>query len=115
MSVKVRLRANGDGGAYMCPCGDVHAFDGKWKFDGNVEAPTLHPSMMVRSGHYCTGQQGQPCWCTYRKEHPEENLHESISCYVCHSFVRNGVVEFLGDCTHKLANQKVPIPDWPYG
>lgn len=33
----------------------------------------------------------------------------------CHSFIRNGQWEFLGDCTHSLANQTVPLeplPDW---
>lgn len=32
---------------------------------------------------------------------------------VCHSFVRNGVIEFLSDCTHALKGQHVPLPDWP--
>lgn len=33
----------------------------------------------------------------------------------CHSFLRNGQWEFLGDSAHHLANQKVPmipLPDW---
>lgn len=33
----------------------------------------------------------------------------------CHSFLRNGVWEFLGDSAHELANQKVPmvpLPNW---
>lgn len=33
--------------------------------------------------------------------------------FVCHSFVRNGRVEFLGDCTHELAGQTVDLPDLP--
>lgn len=32
---------------------------------------------------------------------------------VCHSFVRAGKIEFLGDCTHALKGQTVPLPDWP--
>lgn len=35
--------------------------------------------------------------------------------FVCHSFLRNGMWEFLGDCTHPLANKTVPmlpLPDW---
>jgi hypothetical protein len=31
----------------------------------------------------------------------------------CHSFVRNGRIEFLGDCTHALASQTVDLPDLP--
>lgn len=34
---------------------------------------------------------------------------------ICHSFVRDGTWQFLGDCTHPLAGQTVPLeplPDW---
>lgn len=33
----------------------------------------------------------------------------------CHSFIRDGHWQFLGDCAHALANQTVPmvpVPDW---
>lgn len=33
---------------------------------------------------------------------------------VCHSFVRDGRIQFLGDCTHELAGKTVDLPDWPY-
>lgn len=56
-----------------------------WTFDGNVEAPTVSPSILTRGG----------------------------PGFVCHSFLRGGVFEFLGDCTHELAGQHVPMPDLP--
>jgi hypothetical protein len=28
---------------------------------------------------------------------------------VCHSFVREGQIQFLGDCTHAFAGQTVPM------
>jgi hypothetical protein len=31
---------------------------------------------------------------------------------ICHSFITDGRIQFLGDCTHRLAGQTVPIPDW---
>lgn len=31
---------------------------------------------------------------------------------ICHSYVRNGQMQFLGDCDHALAGQTVDIPDW---
>lgn len=31
----------------------------------------------------------------------------------CHTFIRAGKIEFLGDCTHALAGQTVALPDWP--
>lgn len=60
-----------------------------WTWDGNLEAPTVEPSILTKWG-----------------------LEGSI---ICHSYLRNGVFEYLGDCTHKYANQKValpPLPDW---
>lgn len=57
-----------------------------WSFDGNLEKPTFAPSLLVT-------------W-----DHGEE--HEARRC---HSFIRNGVWEFLTDCTHELAGQKVPM------
>ena len=30
----------------------------------------------------------------------------------CHSFVTDGKIQFLGDCTHTLKGQTVEIPDW---
>ncbi len=57
-----------------------------WSFDGNLEAPTLSPSILTRHG-----SDGM----------------------VCHSFLRAGVFEFLSDSTHQFAGQHVPMPDLP--
>jgi hypothetical protein len=46
--------------------------------------------------------------------HPEPHTREP-SFGNCHSFLKNGVWEFLGDCAHPLAGQNVPmmpLPDW---
>ena len=74
-------------GLHMLPvnCGDVKA--PSWDFDGNLDAPTLSPSILTGRG----------------------------SDNVCHSFLRAGVFEYLGDCTHPLTGQQVPmgeLPDW---
>lgn len=29
----------------------------------------------------------------------------------CHSFVRDGKIEFLGDCTHEMAGTTIELPD----
>lgn len=61
-----------------------------WSFDGNLEAPTLNPSILQ---------------------------YESGSVPRCHSYVVNGQWQFLSDCTHQLAGQTVnmvPVPDWLY-
>jgi hypothetical protein len=30
----------------------------------------------------------------------------------CHSFLKDGVWEYLADCSHDMAGQKVEAPDW---
>ena len=29
--------------------------------------------------------------------------------YICHSYIRNGMIQFLSDCTHPLVGQTVPL------
>jgi hypothetical protein len=63
-----------------------------WTFDGNEEAPTVSPSILT---------------------HHEQSDTDPRPTYVCHSFLNAGVFQFLGDCTHALAGQFVPMPDLP--
>jgi hypothetical protein len=107
------LRRLSDGEmAFWCPgCDGCHAIkvtDGGWTWDGNAERPTFSPSVLIRSGHYVDGKH--PCWCDYNREHPGEI---KFGCGVCHSFVRDGQIQFLGDCTHALAGRTVPLAPWP--
>lgn len=55
-----------------------------------MERPTFRPSMLV----------------TYAEHLPKHPARR------CHSFVTDGEIHYLGDCTHDLANQEVDIPDW---
>jgi hypothetical protein len=34
---------------------------------------------------------------------------------ICHSFVTDGKIQFLNDCTHSLKDQTVDLPDVPAG
>lgn len=60
---------------------------GRWSWNGDREKPTLSPSLLVT----CAGDGSR-----------------------CHSFIRDGKIQFLGDCTHMLKGQTVEIPEWPY-
>lgn len=99
---------------FKCPgCNSNHvvniteAKQQRWTFDGNYERPTLSPSVLVTVGHYISGHQSE-CWCDYNRKHPDDVCFE---CVRCHSFVRNGYIEFLSDCSHALAGQTVELPD----
>ena len=89
----------GGGQVFLCPgCKSVHAINingPRWTYNGNPDAPTFTPSILVTYDGADTGEDDAP---------PER----------CHSFVNEGMIQFLGDSTHALAGQTVEIPDWPY-
>lgn len=116
--VSPKLRKTETGLIYWCQgCEEIHSVrtdgSGAWGFDGNLEAPTFSPSVLVTSGHYLDSHQpGQGCWCTYNAAHPDKPA--PFKCQRCHTFIRAGMVEFLGDCSHPLAGQTLPLPDLPH-
>jgi hypothetical protein len=79
--------------AIMCPAckwehpvGLVPGTSPSWTFNGSLDRPTLAPSLLVR-------------W------------ERSDGLKICHSFVRDGRIQFLSDCTHALAGQTVDLPE----
>lgn len=105
MKLKRWLWSTGEphGWAHWCPaCRRTHVFavdspnignGAQWSFDGNQESPTFNPSMLIR--HY---------------EHDGTTVKE-----VCHYFLHAGHIQFLADCTHAMAGQIVPLPEYPEG
>jgi hypothetical protein len=82
--------------AFHCPgCGYGHAVtvngrpfpttNATWSWNGSFEAPTFAPSLLIFA---------------------------SESAHRCHSFVREGRIEFLSDCFHSLKGQTVSLPAW---
>lgn len=81
-------QSDGDvAGAHMVPFGGGGA---PWEFNGDLERPTLSPSLKL----------------TY-------NFGEGKTPYVCHSFVADGMIQYLADCTHTMAGQTVALLDVP--
>jgi hypothetical protein len=82
-----------------------------WEWNGSVERPTFTPSILVISGHYAkTPPTPGNCWCDLEERHPGHGPGD-FKCFRCHSFVADGRIQFLADCTHALANQTVDLPD----
>jgi hypothetical protein len=73
---------------FFCPgCGFGHWFvdsPGQWTWNGDRDKPTISPSVLAWSD-------------TFR----------------CHSFVRDGRIQFLSDCTHSMKRQTVDLPEFP--
>lgn len=106
------------GYSFWCPgCRGYHSLTtspGGWGFNGNKDAPTFTPSILTKGGHYADHhKQGDTCWCTFYKEEKHKDDPIKFECSICHSFVTDGMIQFLGDCTHALAGQTVELPDYP--
>jgi hypothetical protein len=92
---------------YCEGCKQNHTVNEGWTFNGDYERPTITPSILVRSGHYMEGHAGDSCWCTYNAEHPDQT--DPFRCGVCHSFVTDGKIQYLSDCSHEFAGQTIDL------
>lgn len=112
MGKRGKLRTLEGGYAFWCPgCKDYHQVIG-WQFNGDFDKPTFSPSVLVRSGHYLPEHKGPECWCTSNAA-KHADWEPGFECEHCHSFVENGMIRFLDDCSHALKGQTVPLPDLP--
>ncbi len=87
----------GKGYVFFCPgCGYYHSFQTElgsnpnrpiWTFNGDMEKPTFSPSLGIFMMM------------------PEKR---------CHTFVRDGQIQYLSDCFHELRGQTIDMQeiDW---
>lgn len=61
----------------------------QWTFDGNMESPTFNPSLLYTIKFGDTSKKP----------------------YVCHSFIRNGNIQYLNDCTHEYSGKTLLLED----
>lgn len=90
-----QLRVEGDGGP-------------RWGFNSDFDRPTFTPSVLVTgsqieidaegnwTGEWILGPDGKPL------------------PLVCHSFITDGEIRFLDDCTHRLRGQTVPLKPFAF-
>jgi len=90
-----KRRDNASDYIFECPgCGHAHGLyvthpndvGAKWVWNEDIEKPTVQPSINSR-------------WQQGGKQQ------------VCHFFVREGKIVFLGDCTHDLKGKTVDMID----
>lgn len=65
-----------------------------WDWNGSDESPTFSPSILVHS---------------HPAGSPEYGIRRTPQC---HSFIKDGKIQFLSDCEHELKGQTVDIPEW---
>lgn len=71
-----------------------------WSFNDNMEKPTFNPSILVRHKRDVTDDEAKRIMSGEKLDIPET---------VCHSFVRDGCIQYLGDCTHEFAGKTIPM------
>lgn len=117
------LRNSQDGGLHFyCPgCKHAHGIrvgEGhgpRWGWNGNAEKPTFTPSVLVRGIREDMDAVTQAAYDALGPGEIRGALDDPRFQSVCHSFVTDGRIQFLGDCTHALAGQTVDLPAWPGG
>lgn len=80
--------------SFYCPgCKETHVVFTQtnwnwpvWDFNGDLNKPTINPSIKVIK--------------------PIDGKENS-----CHSFIKDGQIEFLNDCTHELRGQTIELPE----
>lgn len=121
MSLLSPILRNGQDNAliWWCPgCAHSHAIrhgDGagpRWTWNGSADRPTFAPSVLVTGRDFTeAGEAAFEAWHDAGCPKPAPEFESADT--VCHSFIVDGQMQFLSDCTHALAGQTVPIPPWP--
>ena len=80
---------------FFCPaCGKIHIvsvgprsfWQERWTWNGDPEKPTIRASVLVTT------------------KLPDRETR-------CHSFVTDGKIQYLADCTHELAGKTIELPE----
>lgn len=106
---KVKDEGNGNY-SFFCPgCGYLHVYYTQkshpdspvWEFNGDMDNPTFTPSLLNR-----WGKEADPNW-----QEPEEPGPNNGWSGRCHLFVRDGKIEYCGDCSHHLSGKVVEMKE----
>jgi hypothetical protein len=109
MGLRGKLRFTDDGRLlFRCPgCDSVHGVSvgegqgPRWGFNSDYDRPTFTPSVLVS-------------WSEPSDISAEFDDTSKDKKMICHSFVTDGQIQFLGDCTHGLAGQTVDLPNFSF-
>lgn len=87
---KLFHHSNGESLSFFCPaCDSPHTVNYSWGYNHDPDNPTLISSVLSNVGG------------------------KNITMPICHSFVREGRIEYLHDCTHDRGGQTVELAEYP--
>ena len=121
ISKVLRQADDGHGGRsllfYCIGCGMAHHVNvgtgpgPRWGYNENPDKPTFTPSILVR-WHQWTPPAYDP---EVSKKIKSGEIVQTRVEKVCHTFVTDGRIHYLSDCTHAFAGQTIDLPEFRWG
>jgi hypothetical protein len=72
---------------------------------------SFHEVAVLKSGEKQDHVWGWNCSLALPTFEPSIQVTWGGTSRMCHSFVRDGQIQFLDDCTHQLRGKTVPLPE----
>lgn len=116
------IRKTTTGFIWWCPgCKVTHSINvggttgPQWTWNNDADRPTFRPSVDAKGIRQDMSADEEAAYDRDCKtlSHDQLLAHPVYGIH-CHTFITDGQIQFLGDCTHNLANQTVDLPEWPY-
>jgi len=99
---KVQELGPNEYGITCLACGCGHQLKG-WQFNGDLESPTFSPSLLVTGKKMPTQDEANRIMADEKVDLPD---------VVCHSFIKDGNIQYLSDCTHEYAGKTVKLNEF---
>lgn len=105
---------------FFCPgCNENHSVYSKgtgvpnWEYNGNEYNPTFKPSIKVTWEHSSpeNNRKAKEFYKVHGRRPTKVELPYDV-VNICHSYVTDGMIEFLDDCYHELKGTTVELPDY---
>lgn len=78
----------------------TRAGTGCWSWNGSLDKPTLKPSIIVKGTVPLTDEEADRVLAGEKIEPKPQ---------ICHTWITDGQVQFLSDCTHELAGKIIDL------
>lgn len=79
---------------------NTHPNGSNWIFNNDVDHPTVSPSILITYPSF------------RNKDENGVGIAGTEYIHTCHSFITNGMIQFLSDCTHDFKNKTVDLIDY---
>jgi hypothetical protein len=103
---KLRTLSDGKLAFYCNGCKQYHGINidsntsPNWEFNGDYDKPTFTPSILVSYPHPKGYSRDNPAPVEWQGE---------LENFICHSFVTDGKIQYLNDCTHEYVGQTLEL------